>query len=410
MRAMSPSRWSLALAAMLLCWPSAATAQPVAEVPPHLPHQRVTVGGEVSGVLSPADNDSWFNYTDYDQDALRMARLRLFGEWHAADRVSIVGEFRVENPSTVSAPALYVRWQPAASTPFHLQAGRIPPLVGAFARRAYGRDNAVIGLPLAYQYLTSLRADALPLSIGDVLQMRGRGWLATYPVGNYEAGPGVPLIAVSEWDTGVEGTWRAEWADVSAAITRGAPALPVVRDTNDGLMVAGRTTMRLPRGVQVGLSAGRGQWIDEDVLARTPRGKGSASTQTIVAADVEAGHGPWLIRAEWLRAGFALPLAQTAPDGVDLTAWSGFIETRYRPHPRWQLGTRVDRLAFGRAWPNAADTPTTTWDASVARVEATLGFRVTRTFEVRGGWQHNWRDGGRIETRGVPVLAALYWF
>jgi len=40
-------------------------------------------------------------------------------------------------------------------------------VIGAFARQAYGRDNLVIGTPLAYQYLTSLRPDALPARNGS---------------------------------------------------------------------------------------------------------------------------------------------------------------------------------------------------------------------------------------------------
>src|SRR5438445_5776950 len=44
---------------------------------------------------------------------------------------------------------------------FDVQIGRIPPTFGAFARRTYANDNPLIGYPLAYQYLTSLRADAL---------------------------------------------------------------------------------------------------------------------------------------------------------------------------------------------------------------------------------------------------------
>ena len=34
-----------------------------------------------------------------------------------------------------------------------VQAGRIPPVIGAFPRRAYGRDNLSSASPLAYQYL-----------------------------------------------------------------------------------------------------------------------------------------------------------------------------------------------------------------------------------------------------------------
>jgi hypothetical protein len=52
----------------------------------------------------------------------------------------------------------------------------------------------------------------------------------------------------------------------------------------------------------------------------------------------------------------------------------------------------------------------TSWDAGVERVEGVLGFRVNRHIELRGGWQHNWRDGGRVREAGLPVVAFLAWF
>ena len=68
-----------------------------------------------------------------------------------------------------------------------MQIGRIPPTFGAFTRRAYSRDNPLIGYPLAYQYLTSLRADAVPASADELLRMRGRGWLTEFSIGNRAA-------------------------------------------------------------------------------------------------------------------------------------------------------------------------------------------------------------------------------
>ena len=53
--------------------------------------------------------------------------------------------------------------------------GITTPLTFSFARRAYATDNPLIAYPLAYQYLTSLRADALPVNADELLSMRGRG-------------------------------------------------------------------------------------------------------------------------------------------------------------------------------------------------------------------------------------------
>ena len=87
---------------------------------------------------------------------------------------------------------------------FDIQAGRVPPTFGAFARRIYASDNPLIGYPLAYQYLTSLRADALPVNADELLAMRGRGWLSSYSIGNPMPANGLPLASGFRWDTGVQ--------------------------------------------------------------------------------------------------------------------------------------------------------------------------------------------------------------
>ncbi len=409
MPAMLPGR-GLLIGVLLLLMPATLAAQTAEDVPREHSPLPVAVAGEIMMALGPSDESAYFNYTGYETNTLRTSRVRLMGEWRLAPAASIVGELRLEGTSELTLPALYLRWQPVATRPLHVQVGRIPPLIGAFARRAYGRDNAVIGLPLAYQYLTSLRDDALPYSIDDVTAMRGRGWASSYPVAGYETGPGVPLIGVAEWDTGIEVTWQDARLTASAALTLGAPAVPVVRDTNDGVMVSGRVSYLAPGGVTVGASAGRGAWMDRDALqfARLPEDVNPS--QSIVGADVEYGRGPWLVRGEVLRSSFRLPLVATAPDGVSLGAWSAFGEFRYRPHARWQLGMRVGRLDFSRVRGSDPAGTGISWEAPVSRVETAVTYRVTRAIDIRAGWQYNWRAGGRVRERGFPVISALLWF
>ncbi len=100
--------------------------------------------------------------------------------------------------------ALYVRVRPWRDRPIDIQGGRIPPTFGAFARRDYGAGNPLIGYPLAYQYLTAVRPDALPASNEDVIRMRARGWRPSYPIGSLDVAPGMPLITAFRWDTGVQ--------------------------------------------------------------------------------------------------------------------------------------------------------------------------------------------------------------
>jgi hypothetical protein len=397
------------LAALLL---SAVSAEAAAQSQPPLPSPpagRVSFGADVSATMAPEDTTAFFNYTDYQHNALRLARVRLVGEWRAASRLAFLGEVRVENTDRPEVAALYLRWRPWPRAAFDVQAGRIPPVVGAFARRAYGRDNPVIGVPLAYQYLTSLRPDALPATVDDLLRMRARGWQPSYPIGSQTEAPGQPLISTSRWDTGVEGRWRTGWLDLAAAWTRGAPAQPVVRETNSGREWSGRAAVIWPGGLTLGVSGAHAQWIAGSVLAALPANGRSPSDQTLVGSDVEFARGPWIVRGEWLRATFGVPtLASAVPSG--LRASSSFVEARCRVRPRWQAALRLDQLGFSDVRDTLAGAQPIAWDAPVQRVEGTIGFRARPDLEIRAGWQQNWRSGGRVTRNGVPALQVLWWF
>jgi hypothetical protein len=405
-------RWPTPLVAGLalgaLVWPAHAAAQAPEQVPQAF--ERVTFGGELSAVAGRRDTLAFFNYTDYEHNALRIARLRLLAEWRVGRQVSVLGEIRTENGEDADLAALYVRWRPWAGKNLDIQIGRVPPVVGAFGRRSYGRDNPVVGSPLAYQYLTSLRPDALPATIDDLLRMRARGWQPSFPIGSQVKAPGIPLVSSARWDTGIEAHGQYGQVELAGAFTLGSPAEPVVRDTNDGREWSGRVAVHAPSGLTIGLSGARGQWIDRSVLALVPEALRSNSEQSLVGLDVELMSGRWLVRAEGMRSVFQVPVTGAPTPAMSLPAWSSFVEARYRVTPRWQLAARVERLGFGRVTGASAGSLPTPWDAQVDRVEAVLGVRLRRDLEIRGGWQQDWRQAGRVRKLGFPMLQVLYWF
>src|ERR1700730_14679294 len=180
--------------AALLAWLGLASpllAQTLPSEPIALADGRVTVGGDVSASFGSKD-PGFFNYTDYEHSALRLLRIDLSAAAKAGPHFSLLGEVRTENLDSVQAYALYARIRPWTRRDFDIQVGRIPPTFGAFARRTYANDNPLIGYPLAYQYLTSLRADPLPASADELLQKRSQGWKLKYSVGPAPADRGVP--------------------------------------------------------------------------------------------------------------------------------------------------------------------------------------------------------------------------
>jgi hypothetical protein len=306
---------------------------------------RVVLGGEALVTAAPED-EGFFNYTDYDRSALRLVRLGVTTSVRANEHLSFLAEVRAEGDTGAGAwsgepYALLVRVRPWLNRSFELQAGRIPPAFGGFLRRSYGRDNPLIGYPLAYQYLTTLRADALPRHADDLLERRGTGWYTGYNVGSAGWTHGVPLISAFRYDTGVLGRYASasNRVELLGSVTTGTLSRPRVRDDNGSPQVAGRVVLRPLTGLVAGLSAARGAFLANDVTyALSEGGRASEYAQRTLGADVEYSRGYAVVRAEWVHASWRLPALEEPALTDALGAGSLSVWPRASMWPRAPIG------------------------------------------------------------------------
>jgi hypothetical protein len=371
---------------------------------------RVVLGGEVVATAGGSDNTAFFNYTDYEQNALRTFRASLAGTWRIAPRVALVGEVRSLDLDRITPYAAYVRVRPWAGRRLDVQAGRIPPAFGAFGRRIYANDHLFVGYPLAWQYLTSLRPDAAPATADDILRMRGRGWLSSFPVGNPAPAPGVPLITAFRWDTGIQAHWASDRVAVTGAVTTGTLSNPRVADDNGGKQVSMRVSARPVTGLVAGASAARGDWLSREVTRLVPAQAAARDhVQQAFGLDVEYSRGYWLVRSEAIWSRWDVPLAATGAR-LPLSARAVSVEGRYRIRPRLYAAARVDGLGFSRIAGTLFEGRPTTWDAPVSRVEVAGGYYLQRNVVARVAIQHNRRDGGRVHRRTFLAAQLAWWF
>jgi hypothetical protein len=377
---------------------------------------RVTVGGDVSATFSCAstasgancgDDTGFFNYTEYEHSALRMFRADLTTAIRANDRLSVLAELRTENAERPQAYALYARIRPWVGRAFDVHIGRLPPTFGAFSRRTYPADNLLIGSPLAYQYLTSLRPDSLPATADELLQMRGRGWLSRFSIGDTDASAGVPLVSAIRWDTGVQAHAASERIEGTIAVTTGTLANPLVSDDNGGKQVAGRVVMHLTPGLTLGGSAARGPFVSRSAARAAGRdGRTGGLTQTAWGADAEYSRDYYLLRLETIVSSWHLPIT-ASNSHLPLRAVSLMLEGRYKIRPGFYVAARGDHLGFSTITGAAR---TDQWEAPVDRIELGGGYAVQRNLLMKLAYQRNWRDGGRTAVNGVLAAQAVFWF
>ena len=396
-----------ALAAVILASPGGAGAQILPTEPISLGDGRVVLGADVTATFASSD-PGFFNYTDYEYSALRNVRVGISAEVRATSRFQLLGEIRMDHGDRLQPFALFARIRPWPARRFDIQVGRIPPTFGAFGRSAYGTANLLIGTPLAYQYLTALRPDALPATTGDLLRMRGRGWLANYPVGDTAPDRGLPVINSSRWDTGVQIHGVNGIVEWSGAVTTGSLSNPRVDDDNDGRQIAGRAVVRPTAALALGASISRGAFLSRSLERVLPVARRAEDgVQQALGVDAEFAHGRFLGRSEVLWSQWTLPVALTGTADEALGASAVLVEGRYRVFPGVQVAARAERLGFSRL---ATPAGLVSWDAPVRRFEVGVGYSVVRNVTIKASWQRNLRDGGRILDDSLGAAQIVYWF
>ena len=397
----------LVLVILALAVATPAAAQWLPEEPVSVAGGRIILGGEATATVGEED-PGFFNYTSYEFSALRNVRMALSAELRASERIQVLGEIRFDQGRVLEAYGLFLRIRPWPARRFDIQAGRIPPTFGAMTRTAYGSSNLLIGQPLAYQYLLSLRSDALPETNDDLLRMRGRGWLSNFPIGNVAAAPGLPMVNTSRWDTGVQAHGAAGKLEWTGSVTAGSLSDPRFRDNNTGRQIAGRLVARPTPALTFGASASRGAWLNRTIDAELAGAdSGNDARQLAFGGDAEFSSGPFLIRGEAIRSTWEMPAIATLQLPEPLVATSMLLEGRYKVAPGFYVAARGDRIDFSRI---SGRTGPSTWEAATWRVEAGGGYSVTRNIQVKASWQRNHRDGGRVRQDSLITGQVVYWF
>ena len=367
---------------------------------------RLRLGGEVSGTLSPEDL-GFFNYTDYETNTLRLFRVDLTAEARLHRSVSLLFDGRMDNLDTPRVYALYLRVRPVAERELDLQIGLVPPVFGSFPRRRYGYDNPLPSLPLAYQYLTTIRDDALPRSAEDVVSQRGRGWLVRYPIGDTSFAPGRPLVNAERWDAGAEVRLGLRPLSLAVAVTQGTLSDPQVKDQNGGKQVSGRLAWTPSPAFVAGFSAAGGAFVADSALSALPAGSHGTYRQQAAGLDLEWSEGPLILRGEAVFSRWHVP--PVAPTLIEqpLDALGAFVEARYKLRPGLYVASRVERLAMTEI---DSTLGRLSWDADVTRFELGAGYAPLRHVLLKASWQHNERDGGRVRRNDLVSGQVLLWY
>ena len=402
----------LPLAVVLVC---AAAASAAAQGLPHTPvtllDGRVELSGSASAAVASGGTDTAFNAGDYDQDTMRLAEFALGATFTLHPSAIVTADVRAAGGAGTSwyvrPSTLLLGLRPLAGLPVTLSAGVMQSPFAHTGRQGYGRDNLLIGLPLVYQYPSSLR---VPAGDGGGGAYGGYGVASDHGAatsggdGSYGYGArGLPVIDPRGWNAGVRLDAGGERAGAAVALTRGTLSNPFSRGESAGWEVSGRATAQPVAGLVLGASLARGQYV-------TASEGREALRETAIGADGEYSRGYWLVRAEVVHSRREAPPDADAVPGIGepLNVTGLDVEGRYRLLPGVYLAARVGHLWFA---PVPSSGGSAGWDDNVGRFEGGLGWSLSRPILVKLSYQYNRRDGRAAPSELQRAAAqVLVWF
>ena len=279
-----------------------------------------------------------------------------------------------------------------------VQAGHLPSAFGSFPLRYDETANPMVDLPSSYGFYLPLRGDQLPCRVSHITRQRNHPSYVDFyctptPRESYGMFPVTPYGLPAAQ---VDFSYRK--ADARFQLTNSSPSNPqklFSRSQNAQWSAGGGYTIH--QGFRVGISAFRGPYLQDEVVASLPEGRRVRDFPAGgIGVDVQWARGRWSANAEWQRFQFVYPRFPVSP-----RLGSGYAEMKAIVTPRLYAAGR-----FGyRRHNSIADARSTSagpFAPDRQFYELALGWRLNRRQLLKLGYQ--WVASAGQAATGENVL------
>lgn len=333
---------------------------------------QITISGQVD-VLAAHGYDTPLNQAFRGDDAFNEVRLRIFAQHWVNDRVGVLTELLLDLRAAARMNGAYVVIKEVAGRPWlDARVGLAPSPLGSFGMRStYFNQNAVIGVPLVWQYRTAMdsgaRANAQELAARRDANERG-----------------MPVMYDACWPIYAELSGVGGAFDFNVGVTSGAISNPMASLRVPEWQTLVHVGVEPSLGVRLGVSAAYGPYVGESrdpaLVTTPPVAVPQDQDQLILGYDAEYARG----RLQLFSEGYANRWdAPSIADAVQVLG--GYVEARADVTPQVYAGGRLDRMDFSEIDVSGARE---SWDDDLWRWEMALGYRLARETLVRAGWQY----------------------
>lgn len=327
-------------------------------------------------------------------------RVRLFLDVFLGDHVYGLVEWRGDRGEAPTADFWEARVEQAylsvgtASGSFQLQGGIFPSPFGAYAKRHLTVVDPFLRPPLMYDHRTVISRSWAP---------RNEDWFSRWRLNPDEwRTDGAPPVWGVPYQWGGMATLRLGFLSGKIAAMNSAPSSEPVDwyefEVVEELSWVGRLEATVSPELSVGLSVNDGPYVRNDVsnAPEFPR-SGMTYDQTLWSFDAAVARGPFMLRGEVIHDSWDVPNIEE--EIVDI----GYsVEAQVDVATGWSLAARYGALDF-REVSGFGD-----WDWDTRRLEASLGYRITRNAGLLAAWGMNW-DGGPLDPEDDLAGIRLWW-
>lgn len=286
-------------------------------------------------------------------------RFDLFLDGRVTDNVVVLVNTRVLEDESINFDYAAIRISDFAGLGFNFQMGKFDMPFGNLAERRFPTKNSLYGLPLIYEYRTSLPNQVV--NRVDVLNNRG-------------VGVGMRLLDLGVYDIGA-----MVYGDIGKLHYAVAAANGTISSSYSGYLNSNGDFDKIVRlaytpmlGLTVGASAAMGAYLGSTGKP-LPRAEGSNYYQQLIGDfDFEFSRGRFLMDGEAVYSQWTVPF-----ENEDTRLWAvGYVgEAKYTWFPRFYTAARASGLMFSRF---TIGNSSPRWDNNMLEIEAGIGYHLDR--------------------------------
>jgi hypothetical protein len=291
-------------------------------------------------------------------------RFDLFLDAKVTNNVFVLVNTRTLQDEVISFDYLALRIIDLADLGFNFQMGKFDMPFGNLEDRRFATKNFLYGLPLIYEYRTSLPDQVVSRAV--VLNSRGKG-------------AGMRLIDLGIYDIGAMIYGDAGKAHYAVAVANATISSTYVRQLNsdsDFNKIA-RFAYTPMLGLTLGASAAMSAYLSNEGKP-LPRDQGSLHYQQLIGEfDVDFSRERFLFNGEAVYSKWTVPFEN---EDTDIWALGYYAEAKYTWFPRFYTAARVSGLVFSRLQMEGI---APRWDNNVIEIEAGVGYHLDRNTLVK---------------------------